>query len=150
MKSILISFSILFIVSCSSPPVHHDHPVVPSKDSLLRLADEVLDLVVRKDNRRLSIIDSIKEQLHNNSSLTAHQMQQLRQQVYLHKEKKEEYETELTEYQTKRKIRRDTIIYHFVHDTIYHIHTIVDTIRKDTLIYDTLYVKKFGKRRKRR
>lgn len=149
MKRWFIALKLLFIWGCMQPEHKHiEQEPYPSKDSILGLADEVLDLLIEKKASRIGFVDSIKNQLYTNRSLSANQMQQLRQQLYLHKEKSDEYESELVQYQTKRKVRRDTIIYHFVHDTIRHMHTIVDT--QTITVYDTVYIKKFWNRRKNR
>ena len=144
----LLVVGVILLVSCSQPVVKEDCISTLPKDSILGLADEVLDLLIEKEASRISFADSIKKELYSNKSLSASQMQQLRQQLYLHKEKSDEYETELVQYQTKRKIRRDTIIYHFIHDTIFHIFTVVDTQR--ITVYDTVHIKKFWNKKKRR
>jgi hypothetical protein len=123
----------------------------PTKDSLLILADEVMDLFVEKENKQKIYIDSIRDQLHHNTNLTAQQMQNLRQQIYVHKEEIVSYEGQIELYETRVQVFRDTIIYHFIHDTIFQHHMVRDTIYDTTRIHivDTIRTKIKWKKKKR-
>ena len=148
-----VVIALIFLASCGGKQstVEHTHQDTDqsSKDSLLNLADEVLVMFAEKENSRKRYIDSIKEQLHHNTNLTANQMQNLRQQIYVHREEIGSYEDKIEMYETKFEVHKDTVIYHFIHETLYQHHVIKDTI------YDTVYIeievtKPKRKKRKRR
>ena len=97
-------------------------------------------------------IDSIKDQIHHNKNLTANQMQNLRQQIYVHREEIGDYEDKIEMYETKIQIYKDTVIYHYIHDTIFQHHMIRDTIYDTTTIHivDTIRTRVKWKKKKNR
>ena len=153
MKKCIILLAVTFLCSCNNHKEHkHYEHTYPPKDSLLILADEVMDLLVEKESSRIRYIDSIKEQLHHNTNLTANQMQNLRQQIYVHREEIGSYEDKIEMYETKVEVHKDTIIYHWTYDTIYHHHYIRDTIYDTTFVHivDTIRTRVKWKKKKNR
>tara|TARA_R110000824_G_scaffold259971_1_gene448629 strand:+ start:318 stop:764 length:447 start_codon:yes stop_codon:yes gene_type:complete len=141
MKRLIIAFKLLFIWSCSGP----EHKLVeqepyPSKDSILQLADEVLEYIINKETLKKSELDSLSKTLLHNQDASTQQILNMATELQLHRTEKEGYAEELDAYKTKRIVTKDCIIYnvdthhkkYYITDTLYDTVTIyyVDTIRK--------------------
>ena len=141
MKRLIIAFKLLFIWSCSGPePERIEQEPYPSKDSILQLADEVLEYIINKETLKESELDSLSKTLLNSQDANTQQILNMATELQLHRTEKEGYAEELDAYKTKRIVTKDCIIYnvdthhkkHYITDTLYDTVTIyyVDTIRK--------------------
>lgn len=144
MKRLIIAFKLLLIWSCHSPD-HVKHEPLPSKDSILQLADEVMEYIINKETLKQSELDSLSKTLLHTQDLSTQQMLQMAHELQSHRTEKEGYAEELDAYKAKRIITKDSIIYRV--DTHYKKHYITDTL------YDTIsiqYIDTLWKKRKRR
>lgn len=130
----------LFIWGCDNPcdtlppQQEHVHTELPSKDSILNLADQVIEYVVNKERGSQTKIDSLAEKISQSSTLSREQLIQMAQEISRHQTEKDSILS------IKAKQKQITII-----DTILHHDTIpyIDTIKFiDTILIEKQRIRK--------
>lgn len=129
MRKVLIA--VIFLWGCGGNPppqeeeYRHD---LPSKDSILNLADEVIEYVINKERGSRTKIDSLATKISQNSNLSREQLIQMAQEISKQKAERDSVSERLSGYETKRIIRKDCIIIDTIKKTYIHIDTIYDTV----------------------
>ena len=117
----------------------------PSKDSILSLADEVIEYVLSKESSKQDHIDSLISSISNSKNLSQDQLRNIGIQLALQKRQCEECKAELEAYRTKRLVRKDSIVIDIVKRKKY----ITDTIRDTIVVPFTKMVEESSKNKKR-
>jgi len=147
MKRWFVVVKLLFIWGCGQPDHYHvEQEPYPSKDSILQLADEVMEYVIQKENIKQSALDSLSSSLLNTKKLSSEQIIEMSRELRRSKRENLSYEKELDDYKTKRVVTVDSVIYDI--DTIKKNHYITDTLYDTVTIYYVDTIKR--KKRKRR
>ena len=143
-KRLLIAVKLLFLWSCGNPPVEHNNSsAYPSKDSILNLADEVIEYVLSKESSKQDHIDSLISSFSTSKNFTQDQLRGIGIQLALQKRQCEECKIELEAYKTKRLVRKDSIVIEVVHRKKY----ITDTIRDTIVVTFTKMVEESSKKK---
>jgi len=100
----------------------------PSKDSILSLADEVIEYVLTKESYKQDHIDSLISTISNSKNISQNSLRSIGVQLALQKRQCEEYKRELDAYRTKRLVRKDSVVIDLVHKKKYMTDTIWDTV----------------------
>jgi hypothetical protein len=156
MNKILFLLLILFLFGCGQltqedfddEPFSFDTTIFQDtmpyigKDSILKIADEVMKRLKFKENLRKDMVNQIHTQMEN-EKMSKEQIQNLEQQSY-------SYEQQIEDYRSKRIVKKDSIIYNIQHrDTIiYKPVYIPDTIIVEVL--DTIKVKKLSRKKRKK
>lgn len=115
----------------------------PSKDSILSLADEVIEYVLSKESSKQDHIDSLISSFSTSKNFTQDQLRGIGIQLALQKRQCEECKIELEAYKTKRLVRKDSIVIEVVHRKKY----ITDTIRDTIVVTFTKMVEESSKKK---
>ena len=113
----------------------------PSKDSILSLADEVIEYVLTKESSKQDHIDSLISTISNSKNLSQNQLRNIGVQLALQKRQCEECMVELEAYRTKRLVRKDSVIIDIVRKQKY----VTDTIRDTVVVTHTKVIEKPSK-----
>ena len=149
---VLVFMLLCLGVTCFSikdKQVVHDHTSgYPSKDSILSLADEVMEYVLSKESSKQDHIDSLISSFSTSKDFTQDQLRGIGVQLALQKRQCEEYKLELEEYRTKRLVRKDSVVVKVVNKTRFVTDTIYDTVVVE--VVDTVILKKVKPKRKKK
>jgi len=137
MKNIFIVLIIFLLLgACESKKEHSAEEcatnVLPPKDSLFSLADEVVEYVIGREVKKEHHIDSLRKELKTNKSLTTEQILQMEREMRSTRKQQHLYSEELNAYKEKRIIKRDSIVYNI--KKVERVDTVVITV------YDTVVV----------
>ncbi len=128
-KKMFIAVKLLFLWSCGQAPIEHDHVQdYPSKDSILNLADEVIEYVLTKESTKQGHIDSLINAMSSSKDISQSNLRSIGEQLAFQKQQCEEYKEELDAYREKRIVRKDSIVIDIVHRKKYMTDTIWDTV----------------------
>jgi len=137
MKNILgVMVIFLMLGSCDTEPKHTEEEcetkVLPPKDSLFNLADQVVEYVIGREVRKEHHLDSLRKALKINGDVSTEQILQMEREMRNTRRQQHLYSQELEAYKAKRIVRKDSIVY-----------KIKKVKRVDTIVvkvYDTVIV----------
>ena len=157
----LILIALVLFLACQDPPEKEKITIeIESKnDTILKMADQALKLLIQKRQKDNCAIDSIQKLIARTSS--KHERDKLRYELEIkeHEAKEDLYQEIQSGYDTYSSLKedenldiRDTFIYRkrYVDTTIYRTKIVKsDSIIYDTItVYDTVVVRKNKKRKK--
>ena len=137
MKNIFIAVAVFLLLgSCDREPIHDDEKCIvkalPPADSILNLADQVVEYVIGREVRKEQHIDSLRKALKVSGDVSTEQILQMEREMRNTRREQHLYSQELDDYKTKRIVRKDSIVY-----------KIKKVKRVDTIVvnvYDTVIV----------
>tara|TARA_R110002012_G_scaffold195916_3_gene364155 strand:+ start:3863 stop:4345 length:483 start_codon:yes stop_codon:yes gene_type:complete len=129
----LLILAILFTLETADPPQATIVEIeVPPADSILNLADQVVEYVIGREVRKEQHIDSLRGAMKISEDLSAEQIIKMEKEMRKTKKQQHLYSEELDAYKSKRVVKRDSIVYSI--KKVKKVDTVIITV------YDTVVV----------